>query len=140
MVAKTRTLGIECARNQCTQQIRTKLDLREKEGAEHSFHSSTFHCHSSTAAGISDFSLASPTVAPIQSSLPPPLVTPPEHPPLQLGETVNTGFAAIDAKFEGLSKRVDTLAGDVAALPKLVAQTVADDAEKTRRALRDGTY
>ena len=33
MVAKTRTLGIECARNQCTQQIRTKLDLREKEGA-----------------------------------------------------------------------------------------------------------
>jgi hypothetical protein len=53
---------------------------------------------------------------------------------------VNTGFAAIDAKFEGLSKRVDTLAGDVAALPKLVAQTVADDAEKTRRALRDGTY
>ena len=136
MIAKTRTLGIECARNQCTQQIRTKLDLREKEGAEHSFHSSTFHCHSSTTAGISVLSLASPTIAPIQSSLPPP----PEHPPLQLGETVNTGFAAIDAKFEGLSKRVDTLAGDVAALPKLVAQTVADDAEKTRRALRDGTY
>ena len=131
MVAKTRTLGIECARNQCTQQIRTKLDLRERREP-----STLPLVHSSTAAGISDFSLASPTIAPIQSSLPPP----PEHPPLQLGETVNTGFAAIDAKFEGLSKRVDTLTGDVAALPKLVAQTVADDAEKTRRALRDGTY